>query len=80
MSDAARGVLASVFSDVTVPDFDQEPLSLSGIAVDVARSPSEKPTKTTRRAFRKSDNVRALLQIYQGIGRTDPIVPVTPLG
>jgi hypothetical protein len=77
VSEQARGALASVFSDVTVPDFDKEPLSLSGIGFDVARGASDKPMRTTRRAFRKTDRVRALLQIYQGIARTDPIVPVS---
>jgi VWFA-related protein len=77
VSEASRGALASVFSDVTVPDFDKEALSLSGIAVDVARGAAEKPAQTTRRSFRKTERVRALLQIYQGLARTEPLVPVS---
>ena len=30
-----------------------------------------------RRAFRRADQVRAVLQIYQGTERTDPIAPVS---
>ncbi len=66
VSDQVRGALASVFSDVTVPEFDKEPLSVSGVAVDIARTPSASPVPTTQRTFRRTDRVRALVQIYQG--------------
>ena len=32
VSDAASGKVASVFSDITVPNFDNAPLSLSGMS------------------------------------------------
>lgn len=74
--DQAAGKIASVFSDVEVPRFDRAALTLSGVTVDIAASPSAEPQTTTRRVFRRSDRVRAALQIYQGISRTDPLVPV----
>jgi VWFA-related protein len=77
ISDSATGRVASVFSDVTVPRFDSDPLSLSSVAVDVANSPTAEPAPTTRRTFRRGERVRALLQIYQGTQRTEPIVPVS---
>ena len=76
VSDPTTGRIASVFSDLAVPDFAGSPLSLSGLTVDVVRSPNAPPISTTRRSFRRTDRVRALLQIYQGTGRTDPIAPV----
>jgi VWFA-related protein len=77
VSDTATGRLASVFSDVAVPKFDGAALSLSGVTVDIASSPSVAPVATTRRLFRRDEIVRALLQIYQGTQRTDAIVPVS---
>jgi VWFA-related protein len=71
VADPATGRVASVFSDVTVAEFDRAPLSLSDVAIETANAP------TTRRVFRPSDQVRAVLQIYQGTERTDAIAPVT---
>ncbi len=51
VSDPATGKVASVFSDVTVPKFDSAPLSLSGVTVDIASTPSTPPVPTTRRSF-----------------------------
>jgi len=73
VSDAASGRVASVFSDITVPNFDNAPLSLSGMSVETASS-GAKPT--TRRAFTRREVVRAVLQIYQGTERTDALAPV----
>ncbi len=70
VADRATGKIASVFSDVTVPDFDSAPLSLSDVIIEAANVP------TTRRVFRRTDQVRAVLQIYQGTQRTDAIAPV----
>ena len=76
VSDPATGAVASVFSDVTVPRFDNEVLSLSGIAVESAgRSPA--PSPTTRRLFKRDEQVRAVMQVYQGIRRTSAIAPVS---
>ena len=75
--DPATTTVASVFADVTVPKFQSTPLSLSDIAVEIASSPSTPAAPTTRRSFRRSDHVRAVIQIYQGTQRTDPITPVS---
>jgi len=77
VSDPVTGKVASVFSDITIPQFGSAPLSLSGVTVDVASTSSAAPVPTTRRVFGRDDKVRALLQIYQGTGRTDAIVPVS---
>ena len=64
-----------MFSDITVPNFDSAPLSLSGLSVETARKGgAAKPT--TRRAFKRGEVVRAVLQIYQATGRTDALAPV----
>lgn len=76
VSDPSTATLASVFADVTVPKFNSAELSLSDIAVEM-RSASTPPRPTTRRAFRRGDTVRAVVQIYQGTERTDPITPVS---
>jgi len=77
VSDPATTTLASVFADVTVPKFQSTPLSLSDIAVEIASSASTSPAPTTRRAFSRGDHVRAVIQIYQGTERTEPITPVS---
>jgi VWFA-related protein len=77
VTDPATSRVAGVFSEVTVPQFDRDPLSLSGVTVDIASVPSAAPVPTTRRVFRREDRVRALLQIYQGTDRTEAIVPVS---
>jgi len=77
VSDPGTGAVASVFSEVTVPAFDSAPLALSGVTVDVAYPPSATPVATTRRVFRRGEQVRALMQIYQGTQRTEPIAPVS---
>ena len=77
VSDPATGKVASVFSEITVPQFDTARLSLSSVNVDLATAPSAKAAATMRRAFRRADQVRAVLQIYQGTERTDPIAPVS---
>jgi VWFA-related protein len=77
VSDPATTTVATVFADVTVPKFQSTPLSLSDIAVETASSPSAPPAPTTRRSFRRRDHVRAVVQIYQGTQRTDPITPVS---
>ena len=76
VADAASGAVSSVFTDVTVPQFRNAPLSLSSIAVDVASGPAA-PAQTTRRVFKGAERVRAVLQIYQGTGRDDAVLPVS---
>ena len=65
-----------MFSDVDVPEFDRAALTLSGVTVAVASTPSSEPATTTRRVFRRGDRVRAGLQIYQGTTRSDSLVAV----
>jgi len=77
VSDPAASTVASVFADVSVPKFASEPLSLSGVMVDSAANATTTPSSTTRRSFKRGERVRALLQIYQGTSRTEPIVPVS---
>jgi VWFA-related protein len=77
VAEPAIGKIATVFSEVTVPDFDNARLSLSSVNVNVAPAPSADAASTLQRVFRRTDQVRAALQIYQGTRRTDPIVPVS---
>jgi hypothetical protein len=74
VTDPASGRIATVFSDVTVPKFASAPLSVSGLSVEVANGSA--PAPTTRRTFGRREQVRAVLQIYQGTERADPIAPV----
>ena len=83
VSDPVARVAASVFSQVTVPAFHSTPLSLSDLSVEMGRASARQPAPdavqhaTTRRTFHPGEDVRAFLQIYQGTGRTDAVVPVT---
>ncbi len=77
VSDPVTGKVASVFSEVTVPQFDTARLSLSSVNVDLATAPSARAVATMRRVFRRADRVRAVLQIYQGTERTEAIAPVS---
>ena len=76
VNDPAGGAVASVFADVTIPAFASAPLSLSDVAIEASNAVSAKPSPTTRRAFRRGETVRAVMQIYQGTQRRDAIVPV----
>lgn len=86
--DPATDVAASVFAQVVVPAFSTAPLSLSDIALETASLPAAarpggSPSQpvpiitTTRRSFSRTEQVRAYMQIYQALARTDAIVPVT---
>lgn len=83
VSDPSAGVAASVFSQVTVPPFHSTALSLSDLNIEMGRASARRPASdpvqaaTTRRIFHPGEDVRAFLQIYQGIERTDAVVPVT---
>jgi len=76
VADGAIGKVASVFADVTVPDFASAPLSLSGMSVEAASRAGLPVTPSTRRTFKRGEVVRAVLQIYQGTRLTDPLSPV----
>ena len=82
--DRSVGTSASVFSQILVPKFSTERLSLSDVVVETGpatlpsgAAPAISATATTERAFDRGDQVRAFFQIYQGTARTDAIVPVT---
>jgi len=82
--DSSSGARASVFSQIAVPKFATERLSLSDVIVETgaptAASGAAVPlsaTATTERTFGRGDQVRVFFQIYQGVARTDALVPVT---
>jgi hypothetical protein len=83
VTDRKTGATGSVFSQIAIPRFSTERLSVSDIAVELGparEGPAEIPVPvlpTTRRTFASGDQVRAFLQVYQGTRRTDPIVPVS---
>jgi VWFA-related protein len=77
VADPELGKVASVFSDLTVADFANAHLAVSGVTIDVAARVGAAPAQTTRRTFRRSEHVRARLQISQGTARTDEIAPVS---
>ena len=84
VSDPATGISASVFGPVTVPLFGSASLSLSDVIVEAARrtaalpaSSTPVPATTTRRVFERDEEVRALVQVYEGAQRTDVIAPVS---
>jgi VWFA-related protein len=85
VTDPKTGATGSVFSQIEIPTFATARLSVSDMALEVGRiqqtsdasgTPGE-IRSTTSRVFDRDDQVRAFLQIYQGTGRTDPIVPVS---
>ena len=75
----------SVFTDVEIPDFANEPVSLSGVLLDATAHPSAAPkdalaglvpiVPTGERAFESRDLVNAFLRVYQG--GTTPLVPLS---
>ena len=77
VSDPGTGRVASVFSEVAIPNFAGAPLSLSGVSLEIASIRGATPAASTRRVFRRDEQVRALLQIYQGTRRTEVITPVS---
>jgi hypothetical protein len=84
ISDPAIGVVGSVFSQVVVPPFGSDRLSLSHVTIETvtldpataSTTPSRSIT-TTRRVFHHDDRVQARLQVYQGTQRTEAIAPVS---
>jgi hypothetical protein len=77
VSDPGADRVGSVFSDVTVPNYADAPLALSGISVEPGGpADGNLPTSTTRRHFTRGERVRTVLQIYQGTHRNDALAPV----
>lgn len=84
-SDTAR--TASVFTYVTVPAYGSTPLSLSSLVIGATPGTFTAPkdllaallpiVPTARRDFARSDKLIGFLRIYQGTGRTDPLLPVS---
>jgi VWFA-related protein len=81
------GKTGSVYTDVTVPDFDKEKLSLSGIIISGEPAPLASPRgafvpiipvePTTQREFARTDRMKAFVRIYQGGKRPAAGVGVT---
>jgi VWFA-related protein len=77
----------SVYTDVTVPDFEKEKLSLSGIVVSGDPAPTAAPrdafaavipvVPTTRREFERGGRGSAFVRIYQRGKQPDAGVEVT---
>lgn len=73
-SSRASGATGSVFIDVDVPDFDELPLTMSGVAIAASGDAPSLPlgdlerfvpfAPSTRRVFRPSHRVEAAVRIY----------------
>jgi hypothetical protein len=84
VDNAEQAKTGSVFVDVDVPDFDHQPLSLSGIVLDSVSAPYSAPrdalvavmpiVPTTDREFETGGQVKTFLRVYQG-GKS-PVAPV----
>jgi hypothetical protein len=83
--DASVNQRGSVYTYVEVPDFSQQPLSLSGIVVGAAAGPLSAPKDalagvlpllpTARRTFVAGDKVTAFLRVYEAAKK--PPIPAT---
>ena len=68
-------LVGSVFTYVDVPDFESEPVTLSGVVLLDSHAPTATPpaalagvldtSPTTRRGFTTADDVSALIRVYQ---------------
>jgi VWFA-related protein len=76
VSDSSAGRVGSVFSDITIPNYADAPLALSGVSVESGGTASSTPAATTRRRFKRTEPVRAVLQMYQGTAQTRSAAPV----
>ena len=83
--DASVNQRGSVYTYVDVPDFAQQPLSLSGIVLGAAAGPLSAPkdafstllpiVPTARRSFAPADRVTAFVRVYQASKK--PALPAT---
>jgi VWFA-related protein len=81
--DASLNQRASVYTYVDVPDFSQQPLSLSGIVLGAATGPLSAPkdafatllpiVPTARRTFDAADRVTAFVRVYEASKK--PAIP-----
>jgi hypothetical protein len=72
---AQEGYVGSVHAFVDIPDFDAEPVTLSGVVLLDRRAPTISPPEalagvldmppTTRRDFTSADDIAALVRVYQ---------------
>jgi len=77
--DAAPNQRASVYTYVDVPNFDKEPLSLSGLVLDATPAVLSAPrnafadllpvSMTAARRFAHADRVRAFVRVHQAAGK-----------
>jgi VWFA-related protein len=73
----------SVFTDVVVPEFAKDRLSMSGVLMSASPSPAAAPAEafarivpvvpTSDRAFGATDRASAFMRVYQRAGRPAPI-------
>jgi hypothetical protein len=77
------GTKASVFSQIVVPDFATDRLSLSDLVIDQPGHAVSTvaafvlATPMTARAFRAQTPAMVFCQVYQGTVRTDGLLPVS---
>jgi hypothetical protein len=84
---ADLGKTGSVYTDVAIPDFEKEKLSLSGAVISVEPMPMVAPrdafaaiipvVPTTKRDFERSDSAKAFVRIYRGAKQPAGPVEVT---
>lgn len=85
VKDAATGETGSVYTDVDVPDFRRETLSLSGLVLasgvatprDPAIADLLRLVPTTNRRFQTTDRVLLQARVYQEVARRPQPVTVT---
>ena len=85
--DASANQRGSVYTYVDVPDFSQQPLSLSGIVLGATAGPLSAPkdalaallpiVPTARRSFTSADRVTAFVRVYQASKKTPLPATVT---
>jgi len=85
--DAGATERASVYTYVDVPNFAEQPLSLSGIVLGTSPSPSSAPLNafkdllplvpTARREFARTSRASAFLRVYQRLNEAARPVTVT---
>jgi VWFA-related protein len=72
VTSKTAGRTGSVYTDVVVPDFAKDPLSLSGVVMTESAGSSLRGdalaalTPTTTRVLDQSDRMQAFLRVYQG--------------
>ena len=77
----------SVYTDVAIPDFEKDKLSLSGVVISVEPMPATAPrdafaaiipvVPTIKRDFQRSDRAKAFVRIYRGAKQPAGPVDVT---